>query len=203
MDIRDQLNRFIAPVTTRMRNMIVRGVIKLVDNDAKIQRMQNSLLAGELKDNLEHYQDYGFESVPLEGMETLVTFCGGDRSNGVIVAVGDRKFRLKGMKGGEVALYTDEGDFIKLGRGRRISVSTLHLEVNAEEDVTYNTKKIQFNASESVTVDTPIISTTQKFSAGGDVSDKKGSMQAIRDTFNNHNHDGDSGGKTGSPNSQM
>lgn len=186
-----------------MRNMIVRGVIKMVDNDTKVQRMQNSLLAGELKDNLEHYQDYGFESVPLAGMETLVTFCGGDRSNGVIVAVGDRKFRLKGMKGGEVALYTDEGDFIKLGRDRKISVSTLHLEINAEESVTYNTKKMQINASESTSFNTPIIEATQNLSANGDVSDKKGSMQAIRDTFNDHNHNGDSGGKTGNPNSQM
>lgn len=197
MDIISQLNRFIAPIVTRIRNIASRGVIKIVNDNTKIQQMQNSLLAGELKSGIEHYQDYGFTSVPLPGMETLVVFCGGDRSNGVVVAVGDRQFRLKQLQPGEVALYTDEGDIIKLCRNRKIQVTTLHMEVNATEDVTYNTKTMTVNASAGVKFNTPMVE------GSGDVKDATSTMQAMRDTYNGHAHPGDSGGQTGAPTAQM
>lgn len=203
MDIRDQLNRFIAPLVTRIRNVASRGVIKSVSDTNKIQQIQASLLAGELKNGLEHYQGYGFTSVPLNGMETLVVFCGGDRSNGVVVAVGDRKFRLKEMKQGEVAIYTDEGDYIKLARERKIQVNTLHLEVNASETISYKTKKVNIEATEGVTITTPTVSASQNISAGGEVNDKTSTMQAMRNIYNAHNHPGDSGGNTGTPTATM
>ena len=203
MDIRDQLNRFIAPLMTRIRNVASRGVIKIVNDNMKIQQIQASLLAGELKNGIEHYQNYGFTSVPLAGMETLVVFCGGDRSNGVVVATGDRKFRVKNMQPGEVAIYTDEGDVIKLARGRKIQVSTLHLEVNAAEDISYATKKLNINATHSVNITTPIINASQNISAGGDINDKKSTMQEMRDIYNPHSHPGDSGGQTGTPSATM
>lgn len=203
MDIQQQLNRFLAPIKTRIYNMIVRGTIKIVNDATKIQQMQNTLLAGEVKDGIECYQWYGFTSVPLPGMETAVVFCGGDRSNGIIVAVGDRKFRLKDLKGGEVALYTDEGDYLKLARNRKIQVSTLHLEVNAVEDISYKTKTLNIEASNSVNITTPIVNASKDIKAGGDVSDKTSTMQAMRNIYNGHNHTGDSGGKTSTPKQSM
>lgn len=203
MNMTEQLTRFLAPLTTRVRNMVVRGVIKLVDDKTKVQKIQASLLAGELKDGLERYQEYGLSTNPPSGTEALVVFCGGSRNNGVIVATGDRTFRLKELQPGEVALYTDEGDVIKLGRERKIQVTTLHLEVNATEDVTCNTKRFIVNASEKAAFTTPILSTSADFTAGGNVSDKKSTMQAMRDIYNPHTHDGDSGGKTGTPSAAM
>lgn len=203
MDMRDQIKRLVDPIITRVRNVASRGVIKLVNDKTKIQQMQASLLAGELKDGIENYQNYGFSSVPLKGMEVLVVFCGGDRSNGVVVASGDRTYRLKELHPGEVAIYTDEGDYIKLARNRKIQVNTLHLEVVAAEDVSYTTKTMNINASNSVNITTPVINASQNISAGGDINDKKSTMQAMRNTFNGHNHPGDSGGSTGTPNSKM
>lgn len=203
MDMRDQIKRLVDPIITRVRNVASRGVIKLVNDKTKIQQMQASLLAGELKDGIENYQNYGFSSVPLKGMEVLVVFCGGDRSNGVVVASGDRTYRLKELQPGEVAIYTDEGDYIKLARNRKIQVNTLHLEVTAAEDVSYTTKTMNINASNSVNITTPVINASQNISAGGDINDKKSTMQAMRNTFNGHNHPGDSGGSTGAPNSKM
>lgn len=203
MDMRDQIKRLVDPIITRVRNVASRGVIKLVNDKTKIQQMQASLLAGELKDGIENYQNYGFSSVPLKGMEVLVVFCGGDRSNGVVVASGDRTYRLKELHPGEVAIYTDEGDYIKLARNRKIQVNTLHLEVAAAEDVSYTTKTMNINASNSVNITTPVINASQNISAGGDINDKKSTLQAMRNTFNGHNHPGDSGGSTGTPNSKM
>lgn len=201
--MRDQIKRLVDPIITRVRNVASRGVIKLVNDKTKIQQMQASLLAGELKDGIENYQNYGFSSVPLKGMEVLVVFCGGDRSNGVVVASGDRTYRLKELHPGEVAIYTDEGDYIKLARNRKIQVNTLHLEVAAAEDVSYTTKTMNINASNSVNITTPVINASQNISAGGDINDKKSTLQAMRNTFNGHNHPGDSGGSTGTPNSKM
>lgn len=76
MDITDQLKRFMKPLTTRVQTMIVRGVIKLVNDKTKIQQIQASLLAGELKDGIEHYQEYGLSTNPPAGTEALVVFCG-------------------------------------------------------------------------------------------------------------------------------
>lgn len=77
MDITDQLNRFFKPVTARVRNMIVRGVIKLVNDELKVQKIQASLLAGELKDGLEHYQDYGITSMPRQDQRLSSYFVAG------------------------------------------------------------------------------------------------------------------------------
>lgn len=191
MNMTEQLTRFLSPLTTRVRNMVVRGVIKLVDDKTKVQRIQASLLAGELKDGIERYQEYGISTNPPAGTEALVVFCGGSRNNGVVVATGDRTFRIKELQPGEVALYTDEGDVIRLGRNRKIQVNTLHLEVNAEEDVTYNTKRFIVKASEQAAFTTPILSTSADVKAGGNVSDKKSTMQAMRDIYNLHGHKSD------------
>ena len=80
----DQLNRFVAPLTTRIRNVVARGVIKTVDDTKKVQQQQNSLLAGETKSGIERYQNYGFTSVPHPGMETVVTSLLGLASNSEI-----------------------------------------------------------------------------------------------------------------------
>ena len=43
-------------------------------------------------------------------------FFGGDRSHGIVFCVADRRFRLKNMKPGEVALYDDLGQKVYLTR---------------------------------------------------------------------------------------
>lgn len=201
MLLTDQLNRFFKPLIVRVRGMVVRGVIKLVTDTYKIQKIQASLLAGELKDGLEHYQGYGITSNPPVGMEILTVFCGGDRSNGVVVAVGDRKFRLKGLQSGEVALYTDEGDYLKFARGHVIQISTLNLQINAVDNVNISTKQFNIKSekfdinskqvninSNQVDIDAKQIKASKDITAAGDIKDKTGTMQQIRDTYNIHKH---------------
>lgn len=160
MDIQQQLSRFLAPLKTRVYNMVVRGVIKIVNDATKVQQMQNTLLAGEVKDGLECYQWYGFTSVPLPGMETAVVFCGGDRSNGIIIGVGDRQFRLKDLKGGEVALYTDEGDYLKFAREHNIEMKTTNLKITADTSVALTSPTVtmsgDLNVSGTVTAGTDV-----------------------------------------------
>lgn len=103
-------------LTRRVRLTVARGVLHLVKDALKVQAVQAEFLAGEVRDGIERFQDYGFTSVPLAGMEVVAVFLGGDRSNGVVIAVGDRQYRLNSLRPGEVALYDDRGQKVHLTR---------------------------------------------------------------------------------------
>lgn len=138
----------------KLRNAFARGVLNMVADGLKMQANQVQLLDGEVLDNVERAQQYGFTSVPQAGAEVFVAFVGGDRGHGVVLAVDDRRYRLKGLKGGEVALYTDEGDSIILKRDNHIEVKTRHYKVMAEDDYTVETKRYAVNASQQVQITT-------------------------------------------------
>ena len=136
-----------------MRNILARGLVALGNSASKLQSLQLRLLAGEVKDNVEHLEPYGFTACPLPGAEALAGFIGGDRSHAVVIVVADRRFRLQGIKPGEVALYTDEGDKIHFKRDRIIDIETVTLNVKA---------------TDSVNFDTPLITSTGSIESAGD-----------------------------------
>lgn len=136
-----------------LANILARGVVALGNSASKLQSLQLRLLAGEVKDNMEHLEPYGFTACPLAGAEALAGFIGGDRSHGVVIVVADRRFRLQGLKPGEVALYTDEGDKFHFKRGRVIDLETVTLNIKA---------------SDSVNFDTPLITSTGRIESDGD-----------------------------------
>ncbi|HDS1679148.1 TPA: phage baseplate assembly protein [Pseudomonas putida] len=136
-----------------IRNFLARGVVALVDAGRMLQGLQMRLTADEVKDGMEHFEPYGFTSNPQPGAEGLAAFLNGDRSHGVVICVSDRRFRLQGLESGEVALYTDEGDFLHFKRGRVIEVQTATFRVKADTAVEF---------------DTPLISTTGRIVSDGD-----------------------------------
>lgn len=135
-----------------MTNVLARGVVVLANSARKLQSLQLRITAGEVKDDMEHLEPYGFTSCPLAGAEALAGFLG-DRSHGVVLVVSDRRFRLKAMQPGEVGLYTDEGDFLHFKRGRVIEVSTATLKIKADTVVEF---------------ETPLIRTTGRIESAGD-----------------------------------
>ena len=74
------------------------------------------LFRSEVMDLRERLQEYGFTSVPQVGAESVFVALGGSRSNTVVVAVEDRRYRLKGLSGGEVALYDDQDQVVHIKR---------------------------------------------------------------------------------------
>ena len=128
---------------SNLKNILVRGTLSLVSAAKKMQGLQVRLLAGEVKDGMEHFEPYGFTSNAQGGAEVLAGFFGGDRSHGVVICVADRRFRLQGLESGEVALYTDEGDKLHFKRGRVIEIETLTLKVKAATAVEFDTPEIR------------------------------------------------------------
>jgi phage gp45-like len=120
------LRALIAPLSRRVSMMASRAVVRLVSDELSRQQMQIEILKGELRDNVERMQNYGFTSVPQSGADAAVVFLGGNRSQGIIIAVDDRRYRLAGLEAGEVAVYDDLGNKIELKRDRiKITAETL------------------------------------------------------------------------------
>lgn len=183
--------RMLAPLQRELRLLLARAVVNLVNSGTGFQTMQVTLLAGEPKDKVEHFENYGFTSVPLAGAEGLFASVTGNRDQGVLLCVGNRKFRLKGLEAGEVAMFTDEGDLIKMKRGREI-------EVVAGTKVTVTAPLVEM--SQDLLVKGDIV-------ANGNISDQGGtkSMAGMRAAHNDHDHNENNavGGATGKPNQGM
>lgn len=104
------------PLMSRVRGMISRMVINLVNDATKLQALQVTLLADQTPDEVEHFQHYGFTSVPHAGAEGIALAIGGSTGHTVVVNVDDRRYRLKALPEGEVALYDDLGHKVHLTR---------------------------------------------------------------------------------------
>lgn len=118
-------------VENRVRMMLARAIVSLVDDAAQAQALQVELLEGESQDGVERFQQYGLSAHPHPGAEALVAFVGGLRSHGVVLAVEDRRYRLKGLQQGEVALYDDLGNVVLLGREALTVTAVAKLRVEA------------------------------------------------------------------------
>ena len=175
------MNRMLGGLQRSLSNMLARAVVTGLNSAAKCQMLQVGLMANEIKDNIEHLEPYGFTAAPHLGAEGIAVFPDGDRSHGVIIVVADRRYRLKGLAAGEVAVYTDEGDSIILKRGRLIEATTDRFIVHATTKITF---------------DSPLVEGT------GEVRDATGTLSTMRQQFNGHDHN-DGNDKTGKPNQLM
>ncbi|UVM48333.1 phage baseplate assembly protein V [Pseudomonas sp. B21-015] len=125
-----------------LKSMMARGTVVLAAAGKMMQTLQVKLTAGELKDGAEHFEPYGITSNPLPGAEVLTMFLGGDRSHAVVLVAADRRYRIKELKPGEVAIYTDEGDKVHFKRGRIIDIETQTLNIKATTAVNFDTPLI-------------------------------------------------------------
>ena len=110
------LDRLLGPLKRRIMLMIGRAVVELVNDGQKLQAVQISLLEGEVRVNVERFQNYGMTSCPHPGAEAIAASVMGNRDHCVVIAVDDRRYRLQSLEQGEVALYDDLGHKVHLTR---------------------------------------------------------------------------------------
>jgi len=190
-----EIKNMIDPLRRRIAMTIGRGVLSSpVDDSTKFQTVQADFLADETLSDMERFQNYGFTGVPHNGSEAVAVFPSGLRDHGIIIAVDDRTFRLKGLEAGEVAVYTDEGDKIHFKRGNiidiiaaeTVNITCKNVNITTEED-------IKIIASSKVVVDAPAI----ELSEGATEAVIKGTT--FQGLFNAHTHNGNMGAPTGPP----
>lgn len=145
--------RGLAAMAGKIYSMITRGTLSLLDTARKMQVAQVRLLAGETKDGLEVFEQYGFTSAANLGAEVISLFLDGDRSNGIVICVADRRFRLM-VNPGEVAVYDDLGQKVHLTRSG-IVIDGAGLPILIENVPTATVK-----ADAKINLDTPLVECT-------------------------------------------
>lgn len=179
----DDMKRFIAPLQRRVMLAIGRGTLGPVDDADGLQRSQVKLLAGEVRDNVERIQPYGFSAVPLPGADVLVVCIGGNRDHPVIIGADDRRHRPTGMQPGDVCIYSNQtGHKITLKADRTI-------EIEGDE--------ITIKADTKITLEAPLVEVTGALDVMGDIRDQAASggmsMNGMRADYNSHVHGGSPG----------
>jgi phage gp45-like len=97
--------------------------ITATDDTGPVHRAQVRGFPPETIDNMPVAQIYGLASHAMAGTDAVAIFASGDRSNGVIIATGNQKYRLRNLKPGEVALYDNAGNIVKLAAGGNIEIT--------------------------------------------------------------------------------
>jgi phage baseplate assembly protein V len=147
------LSKYIAPLKRRVMLMVGRGIVKLVTDAGALQVIQQAALAGELMDDVERLQEYGFTSVPHPGAETVFLALAGERAHSVVIAVEDRRYRLTGLAGGEVAVYDDLGQKVHLKRNGILMDSPQNILIRTEGVLRLEADRIEIHGKTSVQTD--------------------------------------------------
>lgn len=174
------LRRALQPLHQRVMLMISRALVLVVKDAAGLQGLQVSLLADEVREDVERFQEYGFTSHPHPGAEAVAACVAGSRDHVLVIAVDDRRYRLRGLAQGEVAIYTDEGDEIVLKRGGII-------EMTAATKVVIISPLLQCSGDLEVAGS---IDAGTTITAAADVRDQAGAktMAGMRSAYNAHDH---------------
>lgn len=226
--MKNMVNQMLAPLRNRVYGIVTRAVIEAAKDTNNMQLVKLALLAGENRDDVERFQNFGFSSVPPDGSEALALAVGGNRDHLIVVAADDRRVRVKGLAKGEAVIFTDDGTKIHLKKGglvdvvaaTKVLVTCPEVEMSGNLTVKQNLKvegtsqqdgKItagnDIEASGTIT-GADIVSNGGVTAASGTVSGQNISttggtdLDDFKDTYNSHTHNenGDGGGITDSPN---
>jgi phage baseplate assembly protein V len=154
------LHRALEPLRRRMDGLVRRAVVRAVDDAGGRQTVQAEGLAGDLRDQREHFQPYGFSGHALPGAECLMLSVGGGAGHTVVIGVEDRRYRLAATQPGEVALYDDQGQVVHLTRdgivirsSNPITVEGQVVTVRATELARIEAVDVQIHATASLRLD--------------------------------------------------
>lgn len=101
----------------RLQLLSAQGRVTLVGAD----KVQVQVLDEETLENIDRVEPYGFSYRPKPGSRASLIFPAGDRSYGVALIIGDKRYQMDLLEG-EVALHDDEGNHVHIKRGGIIEV---------------------------------------------------------------------------------
>lgn len=158
-----------------IRNVSGRKNIKNINDDGETMTASVEVAEGIWRDDVEIIQPYGFSAhVPEDGAMGIVLPLGGDEGDIVVLPVANPSVRLGGLKENEVGLYNKDGDKMILTPGGALNVET--------------GATVYIKTDTGVTIEATLTKVIGDFECTGDVSDKNGSMQEMRDLYNSHGH---------------
>lgn len=132
----------IGQIWTRLQLLFAHGVGLMIGAD----KVQARVLDEEPLHNLKRVEPYGYSYRPKPGCQTYLLFPNGDRSYGVAIVIGDKRYQMDLVEG-EVAIHDDEENWVHIKRGGIIEAK----------------------AATKVIADTPLFETTQDAKIGGNL----------------------------------
>lgn len=191
-------------IINRLKSILARGIIQLVNDEGGRQLCQVTVLAGEVKENVDRIQQFGFTSNPPAGTAAIIGFIGADRGKPVILGDNNPEERKKGLNAGESAAYDAFDQYIYLKNDGSIEIQTNGLlTIKSADKVFMETELLEVTGG---------ITTGEGASIGGsltavgDITDRNGSggisMSAMRGVYDEHDHD-ETQATTQTPNQEM
>lgn len=182
----------------KISNLIAGGKVQYIKIVKGIQLSQLTLLSGETATDLQHPQEFGFTSKAKSGASGLALFKGGNRDNGIVVTIYDRRYFPADLSNGDSCQYDAEDNRVWLKGTAGILIQ------HGENTITLDADGITLKSApgKNIILDGNVIGMVN-ITAMGTVGDASGTMSEMRTVYNSHDHDDPQGGQTGLPNQLM
>lgn len=189
------LKRFLTPVLARIRRVILGATIESTNDAAPLQQMKVRTLGRALYDNVELFGQFGFTSRAPDGLDAIIAERNGKY---IVIAVGDRKYRIRDTETGDTVVYDVRGQTIVLNKdGIKISDKNgNHIVMNSagntisdafENSISTGADGVTINGvliTQSGAMTTPsTVTTGGLIKSGGDVKSSTGK------TLDTHTHE--------------
>lgn len=180
-------------ILRKIAGLVNRSAITAVDGSKSMRTVQAELLAEDVRERVEHFEPYGFTSEPHIGAEGLMVSLDGDRDHTLAVIIADRRYRLRNLQAGEVALYDDLGRCVMLRRDEvLVDAKDAPVVINTTSTLTATVGSVATVKASKIVLNTPIVECTGEVIAKGDITDHNGaggrSMSSMRSVYNSHVH---------------
>lgn len=137
------IKKLIAPLSNRVSSLVRQCKLTNINDNKQLQEVQVNAL-GSTYDKLQRLQNYGFTSVPNTEAEGLLLSIGGNSNTSIIVVMDDSRYRITGLESGDVAIYDNKGQIIKLTK------DGISIETEQDAGVTIKCKKANIEADETL-----------------------------------------------------
>jgi len=105
--------RLMSPIIARVRRVILGANIKSTNDSTPLQQMQVQSLGRALYDKVEVFGQFGFTSRAPDGLDAIIAERNGKY---IVIAVGDRQFRIRNLESGDSVVYDMRGQTIVLNK---------------------------------------------------------------------------------------
>ncbi|EIC3243782.1 phage baseplate assembly protein [Escherichia coli] len=171
--------RNIQALFCRLVSLLSVGRVTTGDDSGVVQTVQVQS-PSEVRSDTPVLQQFGFSSVLPAGTDVVVLSPAGNRSSAVVVASGHQSYRINGLNSGEVVVYNQWGQYVRLGEDGIV------VEASGQPVTVNSATTLSVTATEGVTLETPLLKVT------GDITDNCESnsttLKALREAYNTHTH---------------
>jgi phage baseplate assembly protein V len=163
-----QIKQMISGALKGVRQAL-RGILVRAEGDKRVVIVQMEGLKGESFNDAEFFQQPGFRSVPLGGMQPIIVPLNGNSANSVVVAMSNGKLFITDLQPGEVAIFNENdgvANSVILRNGKVIDITCDVLNITATNAVNIQTAQMTVDASAGVQINTPTVTMSDNLDVG-------------------------------------